>query len=109
MPLCARTASPRVAAEPSCRYGAVAHTSRSVGRSMPVSVAPRRLPLVDLMVPTFTSVLLPLPVNAAPAWQAPQPRLVNSVLPAAAAVDKAPVVVRNGLVENVFSDATYAA
>ena len=41
-PVCARTASASVVAEPSCRYGAVAHTSRSVGGSIPVSVAPRR-------------------------------------------------------------------
>ena len=42
MLVCARTASASVAAEPSCRYGAVAHTSRSVGGSIPVSAAPRR-------------------------------------------------------------------
>ena len=37
---CARvTAAASVGAEPSCRYGAVAHTSRSVGTSMPVSGA----------------------------------------------------------------------
>ena len=41
-----------VAAEPSCRYGAVAHRPRSVGVSMPSSGPPSRLPDEGLRVPT---------------------------------------------------------
>ena len=43
--VCARTAASSVAADPSCRYGAVSQTPRSVGGSSPVSGPPRRLPL----------------------------------------------------------------
>ena len=105
-PLCARTAASSVAAEPSCRYGAVTHTSRSVGMSMPLSAPPRRWPLLGLSVPMFTAVFWPEPVNAAPAWQLAQFRLWNSVRPLLAAVLSAPLLLRAGVLSNVASEPT---
>src|SRR5688572_10548326 len=80
--VCARTASASVAADPSCRYGALDHTSRSVGGSIPVNVALRRRPLPGcLIVPTLFNVAAPLAVKLVPAWHVPQPAFWNTVRP----------------------------
>src|SRR6187455_840434 len=65
-PACAVTAAAIVGAEPSCRYGAVAHTSRNVGTSRPFSGPPRRLPLAGLIVPTFVRFAAALRVKDPP-------------------------------------------
>ena len=64
--VCARTASASVDAEPSCRYGAVAHTSRNVGASMPVIVPPSRCPVAASIVPTFIRFAAALALNFVP-------------------------------------------
>src|SRR4029453_8868900 len=92
--VCARTASASVAAEPSCRYGAVAHTSRSVGTSMPLSGPARRCPLLGLVGPVLLGLLLPLLVNAVPPWHEAQLRLVNTVRPSLASALSAPLAGR---------------
>src|SRR5262245_2129110 len=99
-------ASPSVRAEPRCRYGAVAQTSRSVGMSIPVKDAPRRLPLSALMVPTFCGLLVPLFVKAVPPWQLPQFFDSKSVLPATPAVVRLPSAFRYGLGANVLNEFT---
>ena len=102
------TAASSVGAEPSCRYGEVAQTSRNVGTSMPPSGPPRRLPLDGLIVPMSTRVSAPLPVKAAPAWHAAQSSATNTDLPAEAAADSVPAAGRAGAGPKAFSDATYA-
>src|SRR6185369_2840805 len=102
-------AASSVGAEPSCRYGAVAQTSRSVGMSMPVNGPNSRAPLDGLIVPTLADVFSPLPVNATPLWHAAQFIDVNTVLPAVALADSADALGRAGAGANVFSDATNAA
>ena len=93
-PLCASTAASSVDAEPSCRYGPVFQTSRNVGMSMPVSAAPRRLPLLGFSVPTFCGPITAELVNAVPPWQPAQPWARNTARPAVPAVLSAPAAVR---------------
>src|SRR6185436_6944813 len=106
MPWCALSASPSVAAEPRCRYGAVAQTSRSVGTSLPVNGPPRRSPLSSVIVPMFSGLLLALFVKAEPLWQLPQFFDWNTCLPATAAAVSVPSAFRSGLGEKAFSEAT---
>src|SRR6476646_714011 len=77
--------------------------------SMPLSAPNRREPLEGLIVPTLTGVLSPLPVNAAPLWQAAQFIVVNTALPAAALADSDDALGRAGADAKAFSEATYAA
>src|SRR4051812_2071658 len=104
--LCARTASASVAAEPSCRYGALAHTSRKGGTSMPGNGPPRRWPLLGLMVPILRGLLTSLMVNAVPPWHAAQLRLVKTLRPSLAKALSAPPLPRNGDGSNALSDPT---
>ena len=90
-------ASSIVAADPRCRYGAVAQASRSVGMSIPVSGPPRRLPLSAVMVPMFCGLLLALLVNAVPPWQPAQFLDWKSGRPLTAAAVRLPSGLRNGL------------
>src|SRR3954454_8193387 len=92
-------------AEPSCRYGAVAHTSRRVGVSRPTSGPPRRCPLLGLSVPTSCKTALGLSVKPAPPWQLTQ-LSANVIAPAAAALVKLPLAARYGDLSKLLSDAT---
>src|SRR6185436_11429095 len=98
-------AAAMVGAEPSCRYGAVAHASRSVGTSMPVNAPPRRLPLEGLSVPMLRRLAAALSVNAVPPWHWAQFCAMNTLRPAVAAAVKAPLL-RSGLLANALSEAT---
>ena len=73
---------------------------------MPVSDPNRREPLEGLIVPTLADVLSPLPVKAAPLWQAAQFIAVNTALPAAASADSEDALGRAGAGAKAFSEAT---
>ena len=99
-------ASASVAAEPSCKYGAVAQTPRRDGTSRPVSGALRRVPLDGLSVPMLAKTLSALLVKFVPLWQAAQFCVRKICCPAVASALKPPLLVRPGLVPLVVSDFT---
>jgi len=72
--------------------------------SLPVKLAPSRLPLVGFKVPTSCRLAAPLSVNPVPAWQATH-FAANTVFPAAAALVRVPSAWRHGLGAKVFSEA----
>ena len=76
----------------------MAHTSRSVGTSMPARLAPRRWPLLVRRVPTLRSALASaLSVKGAPAWQLAQLAAAKTALPACAGVVSEASALRSGL------------
>ena len=103
-PLCAMTASASVGAEPLCRYGAVAHSPRSVGVSSSVCG-----PLEGTSVPTSCSTSVSLSVKATPLWQPLQALSLNTRRPASAGALASPLASRYGLRPKLLSEAKYAA
>ena len=99
-------AASSVGAEPSCRYGAVAQTSRSVGTSIPVRVPLSLVPLLVLIVPTLAGLSAALREKAEPLWQEPQFCEMNKALPAAPSVLSVAASGRYGLGSKASSDCT---
>ena len=98
--------SSSVAAEPSCRYGALAHSPRNVGVSMPVRAPPLAWPEPLPRVPTSCKAPNALSVNAGPEWHDAQPIESNSALPRVAAADSEPSGARWGLMPKSPSERT---